>query len=379
LNSANAAGEGYAIFGRFYSPHPPQSPTPTPTPGVDIFDHNLAKVVTGTTESSIVGQDQTLTALAAQVGETLTNCNWTLAGNVVGGYNADGTASTAAQTTNLIRTQFYWIGSGQNVASVADPVSVTCDDQSGNHVSASATYNVNQPTVTITATYNTTTGNLTGPNTMPTPCATPTPTPTGQWSDGVLLSNFSWSNQIPCGSESLSFGNPEGDNFHPGVAWSYGANVPTGGSGTIAMIQLKNTSRTGVTTSGSNWSDSANTNGSWCLDTGPQGYVFYNGQGLSVSPGPNTLAQQTDSPSLNLTYYALASANQRLQFQDYFMYQPSNDTVGSSIYVTLGTLMNWSTNSSAAEQNNIWTFSTQSTGNFPTNGASASTLPTWSC
>lgn len=367
---ATFAGPTYSFFGRFNSPHPAQTPQPNPTPGVDIFDFNLSAVVTGTTQNVIVGSQQSLGAVEAQPGETLSNCNWTIGGAVVGGYDASGVPASPAPLANAKETKFYWLGSGSNVASTPYIVTVACVDQSLNNVNASATYTVNQPTVTISATYATRTGAPSAPTTEPTPCATPTPTASGQWSNGALLSNYNsvW----PCGDWSENYGNPELDNFLPGISWTYIANIPQGGAGTIAMIQTKNTSRTGTTTSGTPWDSATNTNNAWCIDS-TNGLSLYNGQGLAVTAGINTLNQQNDSPGQDLTTSSLSSISQNLRYTDYFMYQPTN-----GIYVALGT-MSWAVNMNAVQQNGTWTFSSATSTTSPAQATVSNALPTWTC
>lgn len=118
----NAAS--YFLLGRFDHPHPSQTPQPSPTPGVDIYDFNVNKVVTATTQSVIVGTQQNLGVVAAQPGATLSNCNWTIAGNTVAGYNPTGATPSPVATSNAQQVQFYWIGIGANVTVTSYGVSV---------------------------------------------------------------------------------------------------------------------------------------------------------------------------------------------------------------------------------------------------------------
>jgi len=64
--------------------HTTESPPPTPTPGVDIFDFNLNKIVTNTTQTALAGQSQLLEAVPSREGISFSSCNWTISGNIVG-------------------------------------------------------------------------------------------------------------------------------------------------------------------------------------------------------------------------------------------------------------------------------------------------------
>lgn len=324
--------------------HPPTTPFPSPTPGIDIYDFNLTKIVTNTTPNAIVGQLQILEAVAPQPEETLSNCNWTLGGKSVGSYAANGSSPSPAPTSNVQEVQYYWIGSGQNNASANDGVSVTCTASPGGNLSASATYTVQQPTFTTNeiATY----GTLV------------TAYPKGFYGNpGIYIAYATGPSPSPS----------------PGVTWAYSVtNVPSAGGGQIAMGQLTDIYNTATIPSPSPTSTVlATTNGSYWLD----GVFPYD------TPAPyNSTWSRFDEPAQPVTN-DFSQAQISMLFQDYFMYQPNNDNVGNSIWVTLAQSA-WEFVTTANRTGLLTGGYAWSTGNTTVGGTAAlsasSTLPTWS-
>lgn len=162
------------------------SPSPSPSPGINIFDDNLKQNVANTAQNAVVGQEQVLRVTAAPPGETLSNCNWTVTGNIVGSYGFNGVpnggGAVAAATSNVETTQFYWIASGSNQATSANTVTVACTDQSGTPLNASATYTVAQPT-------------LAGPSIVYKPASAITPAPDGGTGSYIEYGDFTSSDR----------------------------------------------------------------------------------------------------------------------------------------------------------------------------------------
>lgn len=85
--------------------------------------------------------------------------------------------------------------------------------------------------------------------------------------------------------------------------------------------------------------------------------------------------QSEDAPA-QLYPNSYTSGSYNYTFQDYFMYQPVNDSVGTSIWVTLGT-STWGISASATNQNGTWTVSNPAASG--TQPAAAYQLPAWTC
>lgn len=344
--------------------HAPATPAPTPTPGLDIVDYKLGKIVTSTTQSTVAGIGQALGAVSSRANDPVSNCNWTL-GNEVASYAANGTAPAMLVTNNVQSIAYYWLGSGDNQPLTSRPVSVTCQNSTGTTLTASTTYQVNMPVVTINPAYNATTGPVQG----------------GVWSNGFLLSNFNA--EFAAGDESLVFGNPDPNNVGGvGINWPWTATIPQGGAGSIGLVQIKTSSFTGTTADNRNWIDADNSTG--CIDGG----VPYAGESTPAPAGATFTwgLQQgvqnnapSDSPGIDITQTStqigsqLNSVEQNGQYTDYFMYQPTN-----GIWVTLATLT-WGHDVTVSFDGAAWSFSAPPTLNHPTNVAFSSALPTWNC
>ena len=195
--------------------HPPATPPPTPTPGINIFDSNLKLVVTNTTQTALVGQQQALDAVPTQPTISLNSCSWTIAGNRSRGANSLVSTPSPAPTGSP-QTSFFWTGSGSNSASANDGVSVKCvSSPSGANLTASATYTVYQPTISMT----TVTGTV---QVAPYPTAPATTIPALAFG----LNTYSTS----------------------GIHFTFKATAPTNGSGNLGVAQIITTMQSAMPT-----------------------------------------------------------------------------------------------------------------------------------
>lgn len=319
--------------------HPAATPYPTPTPGVDIFDFNLAKVVTGTTQSAIVGQAQILEAVASEPNISLNNCNWTIGGNSVGAYTANGSSPSPEPTGNVQQVQFFWIGSGSNTSSTNETVSVTCSDTSTSNLTASATYNVEQPTV-----------------------------------NANVASYYSQMNVFYngyVGNTGLNIAYAPSSSSY-GVNWNYGvSNAPSSG-GQIAMGQAVLLNNTAIESASPSPIPTTlgTTNGNYCLDGA-----------FPYAPAVNASKPwiSSDAPGSGIANYLL-SVSLSFQFKDYFMYMPGKDNLSpSSIWVTLAKAT-WHASTDGVNNGGAlanWALRNNSAGG--SQASASSELPTWPC
>ena len=325
--------------------HPPATPPPTPTPGINIFDSNLKLVVTNTTQTALVGQQQVLDAVPTQPTISLNSCSWTIAGNIVGAYSPGSTPSPAP--TGSPQTSFFWTGSGSNSASANDGVSVKCvSSPSGANLTASATYTVYQPTISMT----TVTGTV---QVAPYPTAPATTIPALAFG----LNTYSTS----------------------GIHFTFKATAPTNGSGNLGVAQIITTMQSAMpTTCFSPLYNGTYRDADFPYPVGSETSIGGGAQATWMSNSPN-LAY--DSPVMQLISNC-ASESRSDSFKDYFMYVPNEDNLGASIWVTLG-LLNWSWNGIASHNGTYcatnvpgWCLGSHSNTVNPT-GSSSSALPTW--
>jgi hypothetical protein len=331
--------EGYTYVG--YPSHPPATPLPTPSPGIDIFDFNINKIVTNTMQTAVVGQAELLQAVISQPGETLSNCNWTIGGNIVGGYTPNGSSPLPAPTSNAQETYYYWIGSGQNNASANEGVAVSCTASPGGSVTASATYGVQQPTVNTNSV-------LFGSNAT-------------AYNNGYLIFPGVWAVYATGPSPSPS----------PGVNWTYAvSNVPSSGAGQIGLIQLANIINTAVVPSPAPTTTVLYTTGNvYCVDASPTPFIYPPGPASSTWFATDAPAQPIPTPANSF------KINE--QYQDYYMYGPKNDNVGSSIWVTLASgTWKFVTNGSKNLAGMFGLSGTNVGGSAP---SATAALPTWAC
>jgi hypothetical protein len=321
--------------------HPPATPPPTPTPGINIFDSNLKLIVTNTTQTALAGQQQVLDAVPTEPTISLGSCAWTIGGNIVGGYSPGSTPSPAP--TNSSQVSFLWIGSGSNIASANESVSVKCvGSPSSSNLTASATYDVYQPTYSAsTVTYGS--------------------------AVTAYLSGFYGNAGI-----YIAYATGPSPSPTPGIIWSYKVSAPSGAVGQIAMGQLIDIDNVAIPSPSPTPTTLATTDGSYWLD----GAFPYE------TPAPYTAtwsrydepAQEIDNgfSSVQISYLA----------KDFFMFLPDDDNVGPSIWVTLAQA-SWSfittgTRVSGSASNNPYNWNTGSTTVGGSSLSASYTLPTWS-
>ena len=322
--------------------HPAATPRPTPSPGLAIIDLNLQQdVTTPATPSAVVGQQQNLQAVNSQPSDAISNCNWTIGGNTVGGYTTTSAVGMASPepTSNVLQVPFFWIGSGQNQPTATESVSVTCTDQSSNQLKASAAYLAKQPT-------------FTGPSIVYRP-----PTAITVYTNGYHGIAGTW----------IAYGNDDtGADF--GVQWNnYAVTAdPAPGPGQITMQQIISTNNTATNPDGSTATLSA---------------VNHCADGFPYAPAVSTTStwSSRDAPGQQLSISGQPTYTSEVinySLQDYFMYQPPQDNLGASIWATLAT-SSWVFQTNGTNQQNTIVLSNQNAGG--TQPSADSTLPTWSC
>jgi len=243
----------------------------------DVSNH----AVTNTQQTAVVGQ---LINLEAKSQDSLTGCNWTVPGTIVGSYDATTGAQPTPATTSGQSLKYYWTDS----ASASGSVTATCTDTDFNQqVSATVQYAVNTPTANVDPEY------------------------------GQILAT---QNDYDGNGWFLHFGYPGQGPYGAGVYWTY--TISGGYDGQIAMVQKMVSENTTTTDLNDNVAQNPFTN---CLDV--------------VSPYlPAVSASSTwqggDAPAHQLSGYKQVRISQHSR--DYFMYQPP-----SGIWVTLATL-DWS-------------------------------------
>jgi hypothetical protein len=336
--------EGYLVEAT--PSHPPATPPPTPTPGVDIFDFNLHAIVTGTSQYSVGGVQQVMQAVPSEPNVTLGNCNWTIGGNIVGGYAPSGPSPSPAATSDALEVLFYWIGSGNNSTNVTETVSVTCSVSGGGNLSATASYHVQQP--------------LISPGSGLPVVTEYGSTVTGY--EGGFLGNS---------GIYIAYASGPSPSPQPGVGWSFIAeSVPTPGQ--IALLQTLYYDNTAIIPSPRPTTTTlATSNGLYCVDASPTPFLAP----AATIPSP---VVATDAPAQPI-YTPITSASLDMAAKDFYMYEPKNDTTGGSIWITLASSA-WHFITTATYHqppSEPWSFSDTSVGGAEP--SADSTLPTWSC
>ena len=300
---------------------------------LQITDNNTNTVVSdANAHTAIVGQAQNVSTSITDDPYILPSPTWEIDGQAVKNYDITTGATTPLlpYLANASRLQFYWTAPGTQVVRVYMSVG-------GVLMTTSATYNVIEPTVSVTATL-------------------------GQ----VMVAPFNgcgWS--IPM---ALSLGQPC-LSPSPGITWNYTATLPARVGGSINMTQLV---QTNGTLTPSNCLTFTNTGAQFWLDSQPQ-----YGNSAVGAPG-STVSWNTyyDSPARSLVkgcnYESRTDA-----FRDFFMFQPTADNSGSSIWVTLERLeWSWSGASQYSSKTKSWGQPISPTANLGSPYGS-SDLPYW--
>jgi hypothetical protein len=148
----------------------------------------------------------------------------------------------------------------------------------------------------------------------------------------------------------IAYGNTDTLSDH-GVNWNYSlSSVPIPGS--IAMQQVVTVNNTAYTGS------SPTPIGNPCNACADGGFPY-------ASPTPSSVAwTANDAPGQQLSTTntsSFTSAQLNYTFSDYLMYQPQNDNLGTSIWITLA-MASWTFSTSATNNNNTWTPSNTNAG-----------------
>jgi hypothetical protein len=314
---------------------PPGTTTPCPsTITLEIVFRNIGDVISGTTQTRIVGQKIALRVRTNPGGQSMSDIRWRVPGQTVKSYtqsNHEGVITTLSQRDlQAADLDFYWIagGSPQTVEVEATVL--------GRRLQATVAFNVLAP------------GNLSMTSS------------TGR----VAVGNPGFGE----GEIELHFGNYE----RCGIEFTLSATAPPGGAGEIAGTQLIQQVRTRLFNDGNtrDWS----TQGRFVLDT----QTPLNPARQIASGGSRTW-NGTDSPGT-----PLAPNQQRASVDDhfrvYFMYRPAG---ADSIWVTLMLLCwEWSgvTTRVGAPSGtaNTWHTATAVSHSHNPSGVPSSELPVWS-
>lgn len=311
------------------SPSRGPSPSPPPPPVLEIVDTKTGTVVSGTTQTRIVGQKIQL-QVRVKSGGGLSNIQWTIPGQRIKNYTQSASAGTrtnlSAADLQSANINFYWIAGGNQLIQVSATVK-------GVRVSASVRYNVLAPSgLSMTSTTGT-----------------------------VAVSNPGF----PRAGLEIHFGS----TTVPGITWTFTATAPAGGGGQIAGTQLINVLRTQTTNGGVLQRFSSG--GAFVLDnTVP--YV----PGVPISASSAATWTSSDSPGTPLTpAFNQSTANDA--FRMYFMYKP---TGADSIWVTIGRLdWHWAgqTIRTGPPAANAWQPPTGVSNSTNPSGSASTELPVW--
>jgi hypothetical protein len=304
---------------------------PPPMPVLEIVDRKTGAVVSGTTQTKIVGQKIEL-LVRTKPSEAMSNIQWTVPGEKVKNYTQSTTTATrtdlAAADLQGVNLDFYWIKGGSQAITVAATVR-------GTRLTAQVTHNVLAPTsVTMTSA----TGDV-----------------------GVGATGFPSDPPM-----NLYYG----IFTKVGIQWTCKATAPAAGDGEIAATQLINTDRKRTQNSGTAESFSS---GAFVLDN----TVPYD-PSVAIGAGASATWTSNDSPSTPLTSnLSKKSAND--SFHTYFMYKPAG---ADSIWVTLMRLdWHWAGETTRvgapAGAGNNWNPPTGTGSDANPSGAASTELPTW--
>ncbi len=307
--------------------------TPCPPPPVlEIIDRKSGAVVSGTTQTVIVGKKIEL-MVRTRPAEAMTNIQWTVPGQRVKGYTQSTTAGTRtelnASDLQGVNLDFYWIAGGTQTVQVAATVR-------GSQLTAQVTHTVLTPTsVSMTS--------VTG-------------------SVGVGATGFPGDPPM-----SLYYG----QSPTVGIQWTCTATAPAGGDGVIAATQLNNSNRRRTQNSGTSQANSSG--GVYMLDT----TVPYSAA-VPVTASASATWTSNDSPSTPLTSNLQEKSVNDL-FRLYFMYKPAG---ADSIWVTLMRLdWHWAGRTSRVgapgSAGNVWTPPTGVSSDVNPSGVASTELPTW--
>jgi len=298
---------------------------------LEIVDRDSGAVVSDTTQTKIVGQRVSLEVRTRPAGRSMTNIQWTIAGERVSDYAQSSSRATrtdlAAGDLDSATVDYYYIAGGNRQVSVSATVN-------GTALTASMNYGVLAPT-------------------------------------GVAMTSA---------TGAVAVGNPgfpgSGLEFHygtnatPGIEWTLTCTAPAGGAGEIAGTQLVSGDRTRTLTAGGTV-ETRSSGGAWQLDN----TVPYD-TAVAIAAGASATWTSSDSPGTPLTAtWTRKTVDQ--DFRIYFMYKPSG---ADSIWVTLMRLgWDWAgqTARTGAAAANTWGAPTGVSNARNPSGAASTELPTW--
>lgn len=310
---------------------PPAATTPPPV-ALEIVDRKTGSVISGTTQTKIVGQKVELRVRTRPAGQSMTNIQWTIPGQTVKSYTQS--TSTATKTglsvadLQAVDVDFYWIAGGNQVVQVAATVQ-------GTALTASVTFDVKAPTaVSMTS--------ATG---------------------AVAVSNPGF----PDSGLELHYGT----STTPGISWTLRATAPAGGDGEIAGTQLINTNRTRTPNAGR--AQTFSSGGAFVLDN----TVPY-APSVAIAGGASATWTSDDSPGTPLTSNLRDKAVSD-SFRLYLMYRPAG---ADSIWVTIARLdWDWAGQTTRvgapADPGNIWNAPTGVSNTRNPSGSASTELPLW--
>ena len=301
-----------------------------PLPILEIVDRKTGAVVSGTTQTVIVGQKMEL-LVRTKPAESMSNIQWTVPGQRVKDYTQSTTTGAktdlAAGDLQGVNLDFYWIEGGSQAIQAAA-------DVRGSRLTASVTHKILAPTaVTMTS--------VTGT---------------------VAISNPGF----PGSGLELHFGTLA----TPGISFTFKATAPAGGDGQIAGFQLVETVRS-MTPNGAAVR-TLTSGGAFVLDTNAP-YAA----AVAVAAGAAATWSSSDTPG-----NGLENSIERMAISDHFhiylMYQPTGT---DSRWVTIARLdWNWggtTTRQTPAGTGNVWNAPTGVANATNPSGAASIELPPW--
>ncbi len=303
----------------------------TPMPVLEIVDRRTGTVVSGTTQTVIVGQKMKL-HVRTRPTESMSDIQWIVPGERVKDYSpSEHTAKPIPldagdlQDANL---DFNWIAGGTETVQVAATVR-------GSRLAAQVTHHVLAPTA---------------------------------------VSMTSQTGDVGVGATGIA-GDPPmnlyyGTHAKVGIRWVCKATAPAGGDGEIAATQLVNDIRKRTYNAGNSES---RISGEFMLDS----TVPYD-PAVPITAGASATWSSNDNPSSPLTSdFAKKSANP--SYRTYFMYKPDGT---DSIWVTLMKLeWHWAGETTRvgapADPGNNWTPVSGASSDRNPSGAASTELPPW--
>jgi hypothetical protein len=322
----------------------------TLAPALHIQDELLNSKVENTSVTSIAGQVWKLT-LRSPTTADVSDCHWVLPSafpnDAVDSYTFSASLSSPAPSTfnvNQNYLQFYWIKPETQMSIQAN---CSIDDGQSTRITANATYTIKEPTSSVTAAYGSI-GADTSYHLIP---------PTTNQCTAVTGTYLHYGD--PCVTNGTA------------IKSVYTTTADADEAGRVVLWQLINSLRT-VTSTGGTTTVTKTTSGQSCVDNA----VEY-APNIALSASSSAVVTSDDSPGLGaLDGYAAAHAADA--FDDYFMYKPNDNALGSSIWIALDRLQ-WSWDAQTSASGGVWATPTINAQLAPANGTAYTDLPRWGC